>query len=228
MNKFHNTVHDLANAIYQTRPMKGPAFDPQFALKELAHVGAKFGVEAMMIQAQWNGFKVSGDTQRVEQLLAGAGSAAAEELFNLYFIAMLHHEPFTDVLGLANELLKKMHNVSLPDFFVPMSVRVYCQTFAEDSLSNGTPFLSDDYDRSGSGVLASLSGLIRKPELLKQRKVRIKMICQSDLATKMMLMQLFNPLCNMLGYLEWVKIGETTSGKELMSVQRQHHCQEAA
>lgn len=230
MKKINQSIRDLARALYETRPTPGAEFDPEFALSELAHAGANGGVTLLGAQCQLNGFDLAFDKERLGQLLSANASARAETLYLLYCTAILQHEPFTDVLGLANDLMWKRYGVRLPDFFLNTQGRVYCQHFAQTSIAHGLPLLTDDHNRSGSGLLASMSGLVREPELLGQRKVRMLMFCRSSLAAKMLLMQLFTPLCNFMQFVEWVKIAEGTStnAKHLLTVQRQHHNQEAA
>ena len=75
-----------------------------------------------------------------------------------------------------------------------------------------------------------MSGLLRQPELLAKRKVRILIHAQNETALKMLFLQLGHALCNFLHVVEWVKISEGSSDKKtpVMAVQREHKMKEAA
>lgn len=214
MKKFDATIHTLAKAIYQSRPLPGANFDPDFALSELLSVGAPAGAELLLVSCRLHGRQVVFDMPRLKALFATEHTENAKELYMLFQMAILAHEPFTDVLGLANELMFKRHGVRLPDYFISPEFRTYCQAFAEASLGKGPPVLMDTHDRSSSGVLASMSGLFRQPALLAQQKVRIKITAHSDNALQMLFMQLGVQLCNSLHFVASVEFSEGLPGKE--------------
>lgn len=229
----HPTIQALADAIYAIRRTPNAAFEPAYALYQVAASGAHVAAKALSIAANRydQGLVPCVNQSLWERITPTCFSGAVNDrVFEAFCLATAAHAPFVDLLGLANRRLIKQYQVGLPGYFLNSEERNDAGILAHVVTAFGQPSIAMLDNRAGSQALASLAGLHRASKLLIQNKTALDLGCYDSRALLLAVMQVGLAMTHFPHYIERVEfmLIDDETCESLFKVSRKCDIREAA
>lgn len=212
-----NAVRELSDAIFAIREYEGAEFDADYAMWQLATVGAMAGEKllcslAERVYPQAQIIRNADLWQRIASRPIRRG--AIEKAMRTYSCAVGAMPPFSNVLALADAILKSQHGVQLPGFVHTTEGEVAKSHVVDWAQKFGSvPSVISLDNTSGANALVVLSNLHDYSAWLAKVKVQLLLGCYDPLALLVAVMELGMAMAHFPEYFLFVSfslVGETT------------------
>lgn len=210
--KVHETIQELAEAIYAIRAGERQPFDPVYAIGQVAAHGMRLGADCLTIQASRHdpSMRAWANDTRLDRLCNHRLSESeSTRLTRALAKATRAHAPFTDLLALTSVVLEERRGTSLPNYFLSTQERLKTIELTvgyHAATKNTPPHIGFSDNRAGSIALAAMAALHRDADRLSRTKLSLVLGCSDEHALRVTAMQVLLAVTHFPHYVGFVEV----------------------